>query len=71
MTGARGGVQEFWALVMGVHCVAQAGRLEARRVTACAEMMGAKRERRKGMRKERIVSWWTRYEGMNEVYKME
>lgn len=55
MTGARGGVQDPWALVRTVHCVAQAGRLDARRVTAWAEMMGVRREKTEAMRKDLIV----------------
>lgn len=47
-----------------VHCVAQAGRLEARRVTAWAEMMGVRREKTEAMRKDLIMNEWVQCEGM-------
>ncbi len=62
MTGARGGVQDPWAWVRVVHPDAQAGRFDGRRETAWAETMGARREKREGMRKDLIVSEWTEYE---------
>ena len=64
MTGARGGVQEDSAWVRTVHCVAQAGRFDARRVTAWAEMMGARKEKRVAMIRDLIVSEGTRDEGI-------
>ena len=54
VTGACGGVHDPWALVRTVHCVAQAGRFDARRVTAWAEMIGV-REKIDAMRKDLIV----------------
>ena len=64
MTGARGGVQEDSDSVRTVHCVAQAGRFEARRVTAWAEMMGGRQKKREAMKKDLIVSEGTRDEGI-------
>ena len=62
MTGARGGVQEVSASVRTVHCVAQAGRFDARRVTAWAEMMGVRKAKKEAIVKDLIVSEGTRYE---------
>lgn len=56
MTGASGGVQDPSALVRTVHVFAQAGRFDARRETVWAEMMGVRREKRKAIRKDLIVS---------------
>ena len=63
MTGASGGVQDVSALVRTVHCDAQAGRLEARRVTAWAEMMGVRRETTEAIRKGLMVSERVQREG--------
>lgn len=63
MTGAEGGVQEPWAWVRTSHCVAQAGRFDAKRVTCWAEMMEARKERMEGMRKGRMVSGFDQYKG--------
>lgn len=38
-----------------VHCVAQAGRFDARRVTAWAEMMGVRRGMTEAMRKDLML----------------
>ena len=39
-----------------VHCAAQAGRFDARRVTVWADMMGVRRKKTDAMRKDLIVS---------------
>ena len=65
MTGASGGVQDPWALVSTVHCAAQAGRFDARRVTAWAEMMGVRREKTEARSKDLMVSERVHYERMN------
>lgn len=48
-------MQDPWALVRTVHCPAQDGRFDARRVTAWAEMMGVSSGRTEAMRMDLIV----------------
>ena len=58
MTGASGGVHELAALVSMVHCEAQDGRLDARRLTVWAEVKGVRRGMMEARRKDLIVSEW-------------